>query len=92
MTGDRLQVTGNKLQVARRCDPPSSTPHNLSSSPVPCNLSPRKEAGYTLAVVMVFTSVLLVTLSGAVINWQKGDAARTRGRTDLSREAVHARR
>ncbi|MCI0621936.1 MAG: hypothetical protein L0387_09740 [Acidobacteria bacterium] len=29
------------------------------------------EKGYTLAVVAVFTSVLLVTLSGAVINWQK---------------------
>jgi type II secretory pathway pseudopilin PulG len=40
-------------------------------SPVNCNLPPRKEAGYTLAVVMVFTSVVLVTLSGAVINWQK---------------------
>jgi type II secretory pathway pseudopilin PulG len=78
VTGDRLQMTGNKLQVARRCNPPSSTPHNLSLSPVPCplspvtcNLSPRKEAGYTLAVVMVFTSVLLVTLSGALISWQK---------------------
>jgi type II secretory pathway pseudopilin PulG len=30
-----------------------------------------KEAGYTLAVVAVFTTVLLVSLSGAVINWQK---------------------
>jgi type II secretory pathway pseudopilin PulG len=78
VTGDRVQVAVNKLQVARRCDPPSFIPHNRSSSPVPCplspvtcNLSPKKEAGYTLAVVMVFTSVLLVTLSGAVINWQK---------------------
>ena len=29
------------------------------------------EKGYTLAVVAVFTTVLLVTLSGAVLNWQK---------------------
>jgi type II secretory pathway pseudopilin PulG len=45
----------------------------LSSILIPCNLSPvpSKEAGYTLAVVMVFTSVLLVMLSGAAINWQK---------------------
>ncbi len=32
---------------------------------------PRKEAGYTLAVVAVFTTILLVTLTEAVINWQK---------------------
>lgn len=46
-------------------------PCNLSSITYPRSLSTSKEAGYTLAVVMVFTSVLLVTLSGAVINWQK---------------------
>lgn len=60
--------------------PPPSILDPLPSSPVPCNMLPTnysqaaatsKEAGYTLAVVMVFTSVLLVTLSGAVINWQK---------------------
>ena len=53
--------------------PQSSDLDPLCSFPVPCNLSPvtSKEAGYTLAVVMVFTSVLLVTLSGALINWQK---------------------
>jgi type II secretory pathway pseudopilin PulG len=31
----------------------------------------RNEKGYTLAVVAVFTTVLLVTLSAAVLNWQK---------------------
>lgn len=31
----------------------------------------RREGGYMLAVVAVFTSVLLVTLTAAVINWQK---------------------
>jgi hypothetical protein len=31
----------------------------------------RNERGYTLAVVVVFTSVLLVGLSEAMINWQK---------------------
>ncbi len=79
MTGHRLQVPGYRLQVrglwgspqSSILHPPSSNRDPLSSSPVPCNLSPRNEAGYTLAVVMVFTSVLLVTLSGAVINWQK---------------------
>jgi type II secretory pathway pseudopilin PulG len=33
--------------------------------------SVRSEKGYTLAVVAVFTTVLLVTLSGAALNWQK---------------------
>jgi type II secretory pathway pseudopilin PulG len=36
----------------------------------PCR-DARCEGGYMLAVVAVFTSVLLVTLSAAVINWQK---------------------
>src|SRR5262249_11957595 len=31
----------------------------------------KNEKGYTLAVVVVFTSVLLVGLSEAMINWQK---------------------
>src|ERR671930_252971 len=31
----------------------------------------KHEKGYTLAVVVVFTTVLLVSLSEAVINWQK---------------------
>ena len=30
----------------------------------------RREGGFTLAVVVVFTSVLLVALAGAVLNWQ----------------------
>ena len=81
MTGNRFQVSGFRFQVkglrgsvqSSILHPPSSNLDPLSSSPVPCTLSPvtLKEAGYTLAVVMVFTSVLLVTLSGAVINWQK---------------------
>src|SRR5262245_47366746 len=64
----------DRLQVARLCDRPPSMAGRLSHSR---NLSPvtskpaSKEAGYTLAVVMVFTSVVLVTLSGAVLNWQK---------------------
>jgi len=33
--------------------------------------SPKDESGYALAVVVVFTTVLLVSLSEAVINWQK---------------------
>jgi type II secretory pathway pseudopilin PulG len=33
--------------------------------------SPKEEKGYALAVVVVFTTVLLVSLSAAVINWQK---------------------
>ncbi|HEX2522743.1 MAG TPA: hypothetical protein VHP35_11515 [Terriglobia bacterium] len=45
------------------------------SSPLLRCLKPRprfsNEKGYTLAVVAVFTTVLLVTLSGAVLNWQK---------------------
>ena len=44
-------------------------------SPLLRFLKPRprfsNEKGYTLAVVAVFTTVLLVTLSGAVLNWQK---------------------
>src|SRR5215831_18498436 len=31
----------------------------------------KNESGYTLAVVVVFTSVLLIGLSEAMINWQK---------------------
>src|SRR5262245_40195077 len=77
-------VTVNRLQIKppwrrdgspRSVNPPSSILDPIPS--VPYNLSPVtsraacKEAGYTLAVVMVFTSVVLVTLSGAVINWQK---------------------
>src|SRR5262245_11282227 len=67
----------DRLQVARLCSRPPSMAAPLSDSPVPRNPSPptskaaSKEAGYTLAVVMVFTSVVLVTLSGAVLNWQK---------------------
>ena len=79
MTRNRGQGTGCRSvcfggsgrRPAQRCNPPSSILHPLSSSSVPCDLSPGREAGYTLAVVMVLTSVLLVTLSGAVINWQK---------------------
>ena len=79
LRGDRKQVTGYRAlfvgHTAKISDqlrnPLSSILDPQSSPSVPCNLSPRKEAGYTLAVVMVFTSVLLVTLSGAVINWQK---------------------
>jgi type II secretory pathway pseudopilin PulG len=86
VTGYRLQVKGYRSffigdaggRSAQGRYPQSSILSPLSSSSVPsplsavtCPLSPRKEAGYTLAVVMVFTSVLLVTLSGAVINWQK---------------------
>src|SRR5262245_43192088 len=77
-------VTVNRLQIKppwrrdgspRSVNPPSSILDPIPS--VPCHLSPvtsgaaSKEAGYTLAVVMVFTSVVLFTLSGAVINWQK---------------------
>ena len=87
MTGNWGRITGHRLQVIGYTSeasgdwqgkkliatPQSSNLDPLCSSPVPCNLSPvtSKEAGYTLAVVMVFTSVLLVTLSGALINWQK---------------------
>jgi type II secretory pathway pseudopilin PulG len=87
MTGNWGRIIGYRLRVigyrsAALWDrqgkkliatPQSSNLDPLCSSPVPCNLSPvtSKEAGYTLAVVMVFTSVLLVTLSGALINWQK---------------------
>jgi len=67
MTGNRGRAAGCGLKASEdqsrkvRAAPQSSILHPPSSS----------EAGYTLAVVMVFTSVLLVTLSGAVINWQK---------------------
>ena len=86
MTGNGRSVTGYRSEASRDrwmkvsstsrpsiLNPQSSIPDPVPSSPVPCNLSPvtSEEAGYTLAVVMVFTSVLLVTLSGAVINWQK---------------------
>jgi type II secretory pathway pseudopilin PulG len=86
MRGNRRRVTGYMSEApGDQGKKVSSTPQSsildpLSSSSVPCNLSPvtrpkspvtSNEAGYTLAVVMVFTSVLLVTLSGAVINWQK---------------------
>ena len=86
VTGYRSLFVGDAgRRSAQRRNPRSSIFHLLPSSPVPCplspvpcrlspvpcNLPPGKEAGYTLAVVMVFTSVLLVTLSGAVINWQK---------------------
>ena len=77
-------VTVNRLQIRRPWRSYGSQRSGISPSSildplpsVPCNLSPvtsraaSKEAGYTLAVVMVFTSVVLVTLSGAVINWQK---------------------
>ena len=80
ITGYRLRVIGYRSEALGDrqgkkliATPQSSNLDPLCSSPVPCNLSPvtSKEAGYTLAVVMVFTSVLLVTLSGALINWQK---------------------
>ena len=87
MVGHKGQVTGFRSEAlgdrqrkkviatpqSSILHPPSSNLDPLSSSAVPCSLSTvtSKEAGYTLAVVMVFTSVLLVTLSGAVINWQK---------------------
>jgi type II secretory pathway pseudopilin PulG len=74
---NRLQLMRDRLQVARLCNRPPSMAAPLSHSPIPHNRSPQtskatsREAGYTLAVVMVFTSVVLVTLSGAVLNWQK---------------------
>jgi len=80
ITGYRLRVIGYRSEALGDrqgkkliATPQSSDLDPLCSFPVPCNLSPvtSKEAGYTLAVVMVFTSVLLVTLSGALINWQK---------------------
>jgi type II secretory pathway pseudopilin PulG len=80
ITGYRLRVIGYRSEALGDrqgkkliATPQSSNLDPLCSSPVPGNLSPvtSKEAGYTLAVVMVFTSVLLVTLSGALINWQK---------------------
>ena len=80
ITGYRLRVIGYRSEALGDrqgkkliATPQSSNLDALCSSPVPSNLSPvtSKEAGYTLAVVMVFTSVLLVTLSGALINWQK---------------------
>ena len=83
MTGIRGRVTGYRSGApGDQWKKVSSTPQSLILNPQAsnldplsssCNLSPvsSKEAGYTLAVVMVFTSVLLVTLSGAVINWQK---------------------
>jgi type II secretory pathway pseudopilin PulG len=51
--------------------------HRSSRSPLPCSLGKRArhfrkgEKGYMLAVLAVFTSVLLVTLSEAAINWQR---------------------
>jgi len=80
VTANRLQVKGHRslgnCRGSRSIQGrtlPSSCPDSSSSS---CRSFRRypvasREAGYTLAVVMVFTSVLLVTLSGAVVNWQK---------------------
>jgi type II secretory pathway pseudopilin PulG len=67
-------MTRNRVQVTRyNSEASGDQSKNVSSSPQSSILHPpsANEAGYTLAVVMVFTSVLLVTLSGAVINWQK---------------------
>jgi type II secretory pathway pseudopilin PulG len=81
VAGYRSEAAGERRQWNKVSSAPqssilylqSSKLDHLSSSPVPYPVSPvtSKQAGYTLAVVMVFTSVLLVTLSGAVINWQK---------------------
>src|SRR6185295_9006452 len=79
MTGNRGQVTGYRSEApGNQWKKVSATPQSPVLHSPSLNLDPplsspvtSKEAGYTLAVVMVFTSVLLVTLSGAVINWQK---------------------
>lgn len=43
----------------------------IQKSKAPVRPAHRGERGYMLAVVAVFTSVLLITLTAAVINWQK---------------------
>lgn len=75
MTANWLESTQAGASEARRPGRRSCIFERRSASPLSSDLSPAKskasQAGYTLAVVMVFTTVLLVTLSGAVINWQK---------------------
>ena len=46
------------------------------------------EAGYTLALVAVMASVLLVTLSEAVLNWQTAVKREREGRVDFPGQAV----